>query len=229
MAFASNFGRILSPTFQPNSQAKKWWLAGGIDPDDCIAAYQPKGAASYAASKVNLANSGTHDLSDGTAYPTWDASKGWTFTKANSQYLISDINPAAGNSTIVRVANASTSSGIIYGGFTYDDSVGKNAEYVEILSYGTTRFGKGRNSADNSGILASGCYAIVGYKCYKNADLKVTIDGVWDGGTVYPMHIGRRNGNVAIVYFGGDILAFAVYSIDISSYISSLVTAMNDL
>ncbi len=232
MAFASNFGRILSPTFHPNSQAKKagdWWLAGGIDPDDCIAAYQPKGAASYAASKVNLANSGTHDLSDGTAYPSWDASKGWTFTKANSQYLISDINPAAGNSTIVRVANVNKYSGIIYGGFNYDGGVGKNAEYIEILTEGKTRFGKGRNSADNSGVLASGCYAIAGYKCYKNAELKVTISGVWDGGTVYPMHIGRRNGNVAIVYFGGDILAFAVYSIDISSYISDLVTAMNDL
>ena len=232
MAFASNFGRILSPTFQPNSQAKKaggWWLAGGIDPDDCIAAYQPKGAASYAASKVNLANSGTHDLSDGTAYPSWDASKGWTFTKANSQYLISDINPAAGNSTIVRVANVNNSSGIVYGGFNYDGGVSKNAEYVEIVTWGNTRFGKGRNTADNSGVLASGCYAIAGYKCYKNAELKVTISGVWDGGTVYPMHIGRRNGNVGIVYFGGDILAFAVYSIDISSYISDLVTAMNDL
>ena len=61
MAFASNFGRILSPTFQPNSQAKKaggWWdLNGTIT--SCIAAYQPKGAASYAASKVNLANPGT--------------------------------------------------------------------------------------------------------------------------------------------------------------------------
>jgi len=129
----------------------------------------------------------------------------------------------------VRVANVNNSSGIIYGGFYYDGSVGKNVEYVEILSYGPTRFGKGRNSADNSGILASGCYAIVGYKCYKNADLKVTIDGVWDGGTIYPLHIGRRNGNMAIVYFGGDILAFATYNIDISTYISSLATAMNAL
>ena len=231
MTFSSNFGRTFSPTFQPKSQAVSggWWLAGGIPTSNCIAAYQSKGAASYAASKVNLANSGTHDLSDGTAYPSWNASTGWTFTKASSQYLISDINPAAGNSTIVRVANASTSSGIIYGGFTYSSGVGMNAEYVEILSYGTTRFGKGRNSADNSGILASGCYAIVGYKCYKNADLKVTIDGVWDGGTIYPLHIGRRNGNTAIVYFGGDILAFATYNIDISTYISSLATAMNAL
>lgn len=232
MAFASNFGRILSPTFQPNSQAKKaggWWLAGGIDPADCVAAYQPKGAASYAASKVNLANSGTHDLSDGTAYPSWNASTGWTFTKASSQYLISDINPAAGNSTIVRVANASTSSGIIYGGFTYSSGVGMNAEYVEVTSWGATRFGKGRNSIDSSGILASGIYAIAGYKCYKNAELKGTISGVWDGGAVYPLHIGRRNGNTGIVYFGGDILAFATYSIDISSYISSLVTAMSAL
>ena len=33
MAFASNFGRILSPTFQPNSQAKKagGWYVDGIE------------------------------------------------------------------------------------------------------------------------------------------------------------------------------------------------------
>ncbi len=43
-----------------------WWLAGGIPAENCIAAYQPKGAASYAASKVNLANPGTYDAYEGT-------------------------------------------------------------------------------------------------------------------------------------------------------------------
>jgi len=230
MAFGSSFGRLFSPTFSPKSQAVSggWWLAGGIPASNCIAAYQSKGAASYAASKVNLNNSGTHDLSDGAAYPAWDTSTGWTFTKASSQYLISDINPTEGGSTILRVANVGNSSGIMYGGFYYSGG-GKNMEYIEILSYGVTRFGKGNASSDDSGVLASGCYALVGYKCYKNENLEQTISGSWDGGTVYPLHIGRRNGNTAIVYFGGDILAFATYNIDISTYISSLATAMNAL
>lgn len=65
--------------------AAKWWLAGGVAAGDCVAAYQAKGAASYAASKVNLANPGTYNAADGTAYPTWNAATGWTFN--GSQWL----------------------------------------------------------------------------------------------------------------------------------------------
>ena len=103
MAFASNFGRILSPTFQPNSQAKKagdWWLAGGIDPDDCIAAYQPKGAASYAASKVNLANPGTYDLTNGND-PSWSASTGWTFDGVDDHLYETTYKPTDTSFTII--------------------------------------------------------------------------------------------------------------------------------
>jgi len=70
------------------SQYKKtaidWWLAGGINAANCIAAYQPIGAADYATSKVNLANPGTYDAYEGTA-PDWSAVTGWTFDSTNSQ------------------------------------------------------------------------------------------------------------------------------------------------
>lgn len=62
----------------------KWWEVSG---KTCLAAYQPKGAASYAASKINLANPGTYNLADGAAYPTWDPSTGWTFVATSYQYL----------------------------------------------------------------------------------------------------------------------------------------------
>ena len=35
-----------------------WWVVAGRT---CVVAYQPKGAATYAASLVNLANPGTYD------------------------------------------------------------------------------------------------------------------------------------------------------------------------
>jgi len=83
-----------------------WWLAGGvIDPANCIAAYQPKGAASYAASKVNLANPGTYDAVDGAAYPTWSADTGWTFNKLLSQYLKSCPRTAYTTTGIIRYTN----------------------------------------------------------------------------------------------------------------------------
>ena len=64
-----------------------WYLAGGIASADCIAAYKPLGAADYATSKINLNNPGTNDLSDGAAYPTFNAATGWTFAGASSQFL----------------------------------------------------------------------------------------------------------------------------------------------
>src|SRR4030042_328416 len=64
-----------------------WYLSGGIPKADCLAAYQPKGAASYAASKVNIVNPGTYDLTDGAAFPTWDVVNGWTFADGSLQYL----------------------------------------------------------------------------------------------------------------------------------------------
>lgn len=63
-----------------------WYLNGGISKANCVAVYQPKGAASYAASKVNLVTPGTYDLSDGAAFPTWAFATGWTFNGA-TQYL----------------------------------------------------------------------------------------------------------------------------------------------
>lgn len=91
MTFGSTFGRTFSPTFQSKSQAaassaSTWWdLDGTIT--SCVAAYQPKGAASYAASKVNLTGNAVYNLSDGAAYPSWNSATGWLFNGSLTQYL----------------------------------------------------------------------------------------------------------------------------------------------
>lgn len=70
---------ILNPS-TPTPPAVNWWLAGGVNPANCVAAYQAKGAADYATSKVNLANSGVYDLSDGEwGAPIFDTLYGWSF------------------------------------------------------------------------------------------------------------------------------------------------------
>ena len=69
---------------------RSWWLAGGIAAANCVAAYQPKGAASYAASKVNLANPGTYDLVKITNDPDFDAATGWTFDASSVKALDSE-------------------------------------------------------------------------------------------------------------------------------------------
>lgn len=83
--------------------AAQWWMAAGVTP---VAAYAPKGAASLAASYVNLANPGTYDCAAGVA-PTWDATGGWAFN-GTTQYLTTGVLPASGWSMIARFSDAGT-------------------------------------------------------------------------------------------------------------------------
>ena len=86
MVFRAPFTPALQPAFSQEGGVVPWYLAGGIAKANCIAAYQPKGAASLAASYVNLVTPGTYDAAPGTA-PTFDSALGWTFD-GTSQYLV---------------------------------------------------------------------------------------------------------------------------------------------
>jgi len=70
--------------------AAKIWLAGGINPTVCPAAYISKGVKSFSESKINLASPGTYDLTNGINAPTWDTSIGWYFN-TTSCYLQSSL------------------------------------------------------------------------------------------------------------------------------------------
>ena len=96
---------ILSPLGRSvrRAAAGGWWLAGGIAEANCVAAYQPIGAADYATSKVNLANPGTYNAGDGAAHPTWDASDGWTFN--SSTYLKPGITPTSAQVYAIRISS----------------------------------------------------------------------------------------------------------------------------
>jgi len=61
--FSAPFAKVFSsPIASPGAVAAiPWYLSGGIAAANCIAAYQPKGAASLAASYANLPNPGTYN------------------------------------------------------------------------------------------------------------------------------------------------------------------------
>jgi hypothetical protein len=109
MGFRAVFGGGFRPVFDPGGAALPWWLTGGVAAAACVAAYQPKGAASQIASYVNLVSPGAHDAIP-TSAPSWGATTGWTFTTL--QYLTTDIVPStdASWSMIVRFSDWETSN-----------------------------------------------------------------------------------------------------------------------
>lgn len=79
MAFGGIFGGF-RPAFDAGGAVGWWYVAGKT----CVAAYQPKGAASLAASYVNLANPGTYNAAVLEAAPSFDTTVGWKFDTAGS-------------------------------------------------------------------------------------------------------------------------------------------------
>lgn len=96
----------------PAAAAVPWWLSGGVSAANAIVVYQPKGAASLAASYSNLANPGTYDAAPGVA-PTLTAD-GWTFD--NTTYLTTNFTAPGLTAWAIRFSNAAVdSSGGIFG------------------------------------------------------------------------------------------------------------------
>lgn len=85
---------ITVPAYITNQGYKDWWCPCGIYPSDVVAAYQPKGAASFIASLINLANPGIHNAIDpgGINTPGWNNIDGWV---SAGNYLTSDIIPTS--------------------------------------------------------------------------------------------------------------------------------------
>ena len=228
MTFGSSFGRVFSPTFQPKSQAAAssadtWWdLNGAIT--SCVAAYQPKGAADYAASKVNLANPGTNDLTT-TDAPTWNATDGWIFN--GSKFLDTAIVPAAANwSMIVRFSNGSTGTYTAVG--MWQETIG-NRFYLRPQHFSANHiYGYGSAANFVSGALTSGVMAMAGVKSYLNGSPEADGSGTWSAGTNWSIYIGGSHNNAGLAYgFIGYIQAVAIYNAQISAAnVAALTTAM---
>lgn len=125
------------------SGAAGWWVVAG---KTCVAAYQPKGAASLAASYVNLANPGTYDAYAGVA-PTWGAATGWGKSTGENWYLKTDLVVSTNTSWtfLVRFSNAASVSGNAFG--LYGGAANKRLQ-LDVWS-GAIDFG-------NGGLLAAG-------------------------------------------------------------------------
>ena len=180
-----------------------WWLAGGAP--EPVAVYQPIGAASLAASYVNLVSPGTFDAAPGVA-PTWDAATGWTFN-GTSQHLTTGVIPTSGYSWFARFANATTNNGYIFG---VTNGFHPNAR----LSF---RYAIAGNQYENGGAQTTGSQYTSGVAAattvgYRDGSPDTVTLAAWSGSTPHDCYIGCRNslGNPG-GYIAAQIAALAIY------------------
>lgn len=186
---------------------ESWWLSGGVSPSDVVAAYQPRGAASLAASYVNLANPGMYDAIQVIA-PTLEAT-GWGF---DSNSWLNVPYPAPydqSHSVLVRYTTPALSNNFLCGrtpgSGQYAISLRSSANPNPVFWNGGGLF----RTVGTSGVIGiSGNLAFVG--------------GVQQSGTIptnpavvgaYGYGIGAANNNGSrLLAWTGTIAAIAIYS-----------------
>lgn len=198
--------------------ASGWWDNDGAI-SGCLAAWQPIGAASLAASYVNLANPGTNDASPGTA-PTFGAATGWTFN-GSTQYLNTGLTPGAGSSCIARVTVSAAQNGLAIGHFLSWGVGYWNGGGGPIYVAGNFRFG-----ATPGGFPFNAVLAHSGAQGYRDG----VADGIFlvSGGAGGAIALG--SGGTTNAPFLGIIQAAAVYSGSLTlAQVQTLTTLMNAL
>lgn len=196
-----------------------WWEVPG---KTCVAAYQPKGAASYAASKTNLANPGTYDAAEGTA-PSWAAATGWTFD-GSDDYLNTGINPKGIWSMFIAFNSASPGN-----------ICGRRTAPLNNSFYLVPTGGAGERVAQNDGQYVRVSPGAVSSGVFGLAHDEMYLNGISDGempspsplSGILPIYLGGINNNGSPAYCAVVITAFAIWSDTLTdSEVATVSTAM---
>jgi hypothetical protein len=190
-------------------KATPWYLAGKILRADCLGAWQGIGAASYAASKVNLANPGTYDLTSRSTneFPLWSSYDGWIMFGGWDQHLDTGItNIADAYTIVVRFSECAGDQMSAFGLTSAGQMFFFPNRYGSTLSYhGSSVYANPR--------MTSGVFAIAGTNSYRNGTLDSALGHLAGTVTGTNMKIGEYQG----VRPGSDdcrikVQAFAMYS-----------------
>ncbi len=200
-----------------------WWLLGGVTAAQCAVAYQPKGAASLAASYINRNNPGTNNAAPGTA-PTFATGTGWTFN-GTTQYLTTGIVPASGYSLIVQFSGVDSSVSVGWLAGAYNSSGNNRLSVGNPNGTGFIEYGSGKTiNVNHSPAITSGSLAVAGQQGYYN--------GIADGGAIAAWN-GTVTAGINIADLGGfgtaklacTIIALAIYNITLSATQVGLIAA----
>ena len=198
--------------------AGNWWTIQGVN---TVAAYQPKGASSFANSKVNIANPGTHDATNGIAYPTWDAVNGWSLYQDSKQYLNTDFTPNGDYTVIVRYsADASAQRAALFGAQNdYSDTY-----HIWAVYEGTAYWRNG--GSYNHSEYRSGVIGLVGHNAYMNGTFLSTIGtGTQSFANLRIGAFSTTEDDATDYYWWGTIQALVIYDSTLTTEQVTYVTA----
>lgn len=205
-----SFGRILRPVFDPGvavAVAPPWWPVAG---KTCVAAYQPKGAASLAASYVNLANPGTYDAAPGVA-PTWASATGWTFN-GSTQYLTTGVVPTNNQawSMLVRFSNRTNVGSLsrLLGDTSTYPRFGFYQDASNVYYYNS-------DVAAKAPAMSAGVVAVVGNNGYRDGVSEALAIGTKSGSFLsggLTLGCSRDGASSYTQYIAANIQAVAIYS-----------------
>jgi len=198
-----------------------WWEAGGAI--GCLGAYQPIGAASYAASLVNLADPGTRDAYAGTS-PSWDAVNGWTFN-GSTQYLIADMTPATDQSWSVICRYVKTGGyGYLLGCRNFSDTRMFALQPNDGGAPSGSRYYNGGTLKVAPG-AGAGIMGLAGATGYRGGAAEAGSIPAWTGSARYQIYFGAYNNGPAVGYYKGTIQCIAIYNTTLSAVQMAAITA----
>lgn len=199
----------------------KWYLAGGAPVP--VAAYQAKGAASLAASYINLANPGTYNATS-AADPTFATATGWQFNGAAANGNLVSV-ALGGNPASMTVIVAGRNINNLSAGGRFYDAAGASALIIPDLSNINRAYQHGGSLIQIAGVQRNvNCtMAMAGSAAYLNSvDEAVNLAAA---GTITAMTFGNRAARDRTL--NGYIYAVAIYSSVLSAaQVASVSAAM---
>lgn len=218
----SSSGFLPGPRAIHRRRSSDWWEVAG---QTCVAAYQPKGAASLAASYVNLANPGTYNAAPGTA-PTLGAG-GWVFDGL-TQYLTTGIVQLGAAWTVaLRFGDKSTTTDSALFGAVSSGTLRRAMQIsLDAVTSNMIFYANGGTAyAEVAPRLNSGILCVAGKSAYRNGNLDATIGA----GTDVPnlqLYVGAANVNGTVASrTAATIAAIAIYSTTLSAADVAALTA----
>ena len=218
----------MSGNLTSQNYTNTWYAVGGTSASIKLA-YKAIGAASLAASKVNLSNPGTNDLTlpGGQANPTFNTATGWTHDGATTVLDSGFVPPnQAARTILVRIANATVGVGV--GRVVCSSRNGAPQLKIGVNDGGNkASFANGSTGYTHTTTIASGVLVVAGQKAYLNgSEIGSFAAGTYDQGTT-TMAIGCLNngGGSFAQFYLGDILAFAEWDATLDATQVAIVSA----